>query len=155
MIRAPTLRRYTPALAAQCLLPDAPKLGKDNFSPPISSISFFSYQLSTRNAVTTDCNANDNGNAGCGVTSKDANSYGPNFNNNGGGWYAMERTSTYINVWFWPRNSGSVPAAVKNGASTADSSTFGTPFANFVNTQCDIPSHFGSHHIIINLTLCE
>lgn len=67
----------------------------------------------------------------------------------------MERSSTYIKVWFWPRNSASVPAAVKNGASSADTSTFGTPFADFVNTNCDIPSHFGSHHIIINLTLCE
>jgi len=104
--------------------------------------------------VATDCNAADNGNSGCGVRSSDSNSYGPSFNNNGGGWYAMERSSTYIKVWFWPRNSGSVPAGVKSGASSLDSSTFGTPFANFVNSQCDIPSHFGSHHIIINLTLC-
>lgn len=30
----------------------------------------------------------------------------------------------------------------------------GTPTALFVNNQCDIPSHFGAHNIIINLTFC-
>ncbi|KAF7981756.1 hypothetical protein HWV62_31813 [Athelia sp. TMB] len=46
--------------------------------------------------VGTDCNANDNGNAGCGVKSPDTNSYGPTFNADGGGYYAMERTTTSI-----------------------------------------------------------
>ena len=31
----------------------------------------------------------------------------------------------------------------------------GEPAALFVSDSCDIPSHFGSHNIIINLTLCE
>ena len=33
--------------------------------------------------------------------------------------------------------------------------TQGTPSALFVPDTCDIPSHFGSHNIIINLTFCE
>lgn len=30
--------------------------------------------------------------------------------------YAVERTSTYIKIFFWPRNSYSVPDEVKNGS---------------------------------------
>ncbi|QRV90795.1 glycoside hydrolase family 16 protein [Ceratobasidium sp. AG-Ba] len=102
----------------------------------------------------TDCNWQVNGNAGCGVKAPTTNSYGPSFNANGGGWYVMERTTTYIKVWFWPRNSATVPAVVKSGASSIDTSTFGTPFASFVNSSCDIASHFGPENIVINLTFC-
>ncbi|CAE6434589.1 unnamed protein product [Rhizoctonia solani] len=104
--------------------------------------------------TTTDCNWQVNGNAGCGVKNPLANSYGPTFNSNGGGWYAMERTSSYIKVWFWPRNSATVPQQVRNGGSSIDTSTWGTPFAAFVNNSCDINSHFGPENIIINLTFC-
>jgi len=37
-------------------------------------------------AVASDCNTAVNGNAGCGVQANKANSYGPAFNTNGGGW---------------------------------------------------------------------
>ncbi|KAG9124208.1 hypothetical protein FRC07_012404 [Ceratobasidium sp. 392] len=102
----------------------------------------------------TNCDAAVNGNAGCGVHAPTANSYGPALNAIGGGWYVMERTTTYIKVWFWPRNSGSVPAAVKSGASSVDTSTFGQPFASFVNSQCDIANKFKGNNIVINLTFC-
>ncbi|KAF8319716.1 hypothetical protein DL93DRAFT_110943 [Clavulina sp. PMI_390] len=129
--------------------PDASTL---HTSPGCTLPSSISGQTGT--LVSTDCNTADNGNQGCQVKSTNSNSYGPSFNNNGGGWYAMERTSTYIKVWFWPRNSANVPAGVKNGGSNLNTANFGTPFANFVNTDCDISSHFGPHHIIINLTFC-
>ncbi|KZP18053.1 glycoside hydrolase family 16 protein [Athelia psychrophila] len=103
--------------------------------------------------VGTDCNANDNGNAGCGVQST-ANSYGPAFNANGGGYYAMERTSTSIKVWFWARGSSSIPAQVSSGASSIDTSTWGVPTANFPNTDCNIANSFGPQNIVINLTFC-
>ena len=48
------------------------------------------------------------------------NSFGPSFNSAGGGWYAMERTDSFIKVWFWTRNAGNVPSDVKNGATTVD-----------------------------------
>ncbi|KAF8749919.1 hydrolase family 16 [Rhizoctonia solani] len=76
-----------------------------------------------------------NSNTGCGVRNPLANSYGPQFNANGGGWYAMERTKTYIKVWFWPRNSATVPAQVKNGSGSINTSSWGTPFAAFVNSN--------------------
>jgi hypothetical protein len=52
---------------------------------------------------TLDCNTADNGNAGCGIQATTSNSYGPSFNANGGGIYAMERTSSFIKIWFFPR----------------------------------------------------
>jgi len=108
----------------------------------------------TGNQVSTDCNANDNGNAGCGSQVNKANSYGPGFNNAGGGYYAMERTPNFVKVWFWTRNGGGAPSDVVNGASSVDTDNWGTPYALFPNTQCNIASHFAAANVIINLTLC-
>ena len=68
----------------------------------------------TGRTLLTDCNAFVNDNAGCGVADSRGNSYGPSFNQNNGGWFAMERTDSFIKVWFWPRN-GSPPSEVRNG----------------------------------------
>ena len=37
------------------------------------------------------------------MRSTSSNSYGPAFNRAGGGWYAIERTSESIKIWFWSR----------------------------------------------------
>ncbi|KAI0314134.1 hypothetical protein OF83DRAFT_1138228 [Amylostereum chailletii] len=108
----------------------------------------------TGTTTQNNCDTNVDGNAGCGVHSTGANSYGPAFNSNGGGWYAMERTNTFIKVWFWPRNSGSVPSDVSGGASSINTDNWGTPMAYFPNTSCNIDSHFNAANIIINLTFC-
>ncbi|KAF7314551.1 Glycoside hydrolase family 16 protein [Mycena kentingensis (nom. inval.)] len=108
----------------------------------------------TGTTIFTNCDANFNGNAGCSVGAGSANSYGPPFNANGGGWYAMERTDTFINVWFWPRNAGNVPADVKANSASVDTSAWGTPTANFPNTNCNFPEFFRQNNIIINLTFC-
>ncbi|OCH86677.1 putative laminarinase [Obba rivulosa] len=104
--------------------------------------------------TSTDCNANDDGNAGCGVRAPSENSYGPLFNTQGGGFYSMERTSDFIKVWFWSRSDGSVPSDLSTGASSVDTDNWGTPTALFPNTQCDIDEEFSENNIIINLTLC-
>ncbi|KAI9433326.1 endo-beta-glucanase [Lactarius indigo] len=101
-----------------------------------------------------DCNTAANGNAGCGAHVTDGNSYGPSFNANGGGWYALERTNSFIKVWFWGRGSGSTPAEVANGAGSINTDNWGTPDAYFPNAQCDIGAHFGPASIIINIDLC-
>nr|GAT48619.1 laminarinase [Mycena chlorophos] len=108
----------------------------------------------TGTVVSTDCNTADNGNQGCAVTSTAASSFGPTFNADGGGWYAIERTDTFINVWFWSRSAGGVPADVSTHGSSVDTSTWGTPTANFPNTSCDIEEFFNANNIIINLTFC-
>jgi hypothetical protein len=106
-----------------------------------------------------DCNAAVNGNAGCGVASGNQASYGRAFNNARGGHYVMQRTSTFIKVWFFAR--GTAPAEITNGNSQINpanwvnnihrrsnyssliSSSQGTPFAYFPNTSCNLASHFG------------
>ncbi|KAJ7639603.1 glycoside hydrolase family 16 protein [Mycena polygramma] len=108
----------------------------------------------TGTSLLLDCNTAVNGNSGCGVSAGTAPSYGPTFNADGGGWYAIERTSTFINVWFWSRNDASVPADVKAGNTAVNTDTWGTPTANFPNTSCDISEFFDANNIIINLTFC-
>ncbi|KAH9991442.1 endo-beta-glucanase [Russula vinacea] len=95
-----------------------------------------------------DCDANANANAGCGVHATAPNNYGPEFNDNGGGWYAMERTPMFIKIWFWPRDAGDVPSDVQNSSSSSiNTDAWGTP-------TCDIDSNFSPSNIIINLTFC-
>lgn len=38
--------------------------------------------------------------------------------------YAMERTSSFIKVWFWSRNDGNVPSDVKNGATNVNTDSW-------------------------------
>ncbi|KAJ7154022.1 glycoside hydrolase family 16 protein [Mycena crocata] len=108
----------------------------------------------TGTALQLDCDTNVAGNAGCGVKNVAGTSYGPEFNQNGGGWYAMERTNDFINIWFWSRGDSSVPADVVAGGSTVDTNAWGTPSANFPSTTCNLAEHFVAHNIIINLTFC-
>jgi hypothetical protein len=110
-------------------------------------------RVETGDPTLLDCDASANSNAGCGVHAAQPNSYGPAFNRIGGGWYAIERTPTFIKIWFWPRGS-TVPSDVFNGASSVNTDLWGTPTAYFPNTQCDINNKFGPANIIINLTFC-
>ncbi|KIK89907.1 glycoside hydrolase family 16 protein [Paxillus rubicundulus Ve08.2h10] len=120
-----------------------------NCSIPATGVN----QLGT--TISTNCDATVNYNQGCVVDfSEDGNSFGPNFNRIGGGWYAMERTNDYISVWFWERGDRSAPYDVISGAPHINTSKWGTPSAYFPNTDCDLASHFGPNNIIINLTFC-
>ncbi|KAI1787217.1 laminarinase [Ganoderma leucocontextum] len=101
----------------------------------------------------TDCNEYGP-TGGCGVQAPRASSYGPSFNAVGGGWYAMERTDTYIKVWHWQRNDADIPTDIRYGSLFIDTSSWGLPFADFPNTNCNMTTHFGPQNIIINLTLC-
>jgi len=76
-------------------------------------------------------------------------SYGTGFNAIGGGVYAMQWTSDYIRVWFFPR--GSVPADITTG--TPNPSAWGLPAAN-LQGDCDIDEHFQQHKIIFDTTFC-
>jgi len=88
------------------------------------------------------------------VRVNDGRSYGQEFNDNGGGWYALERTNSFIKVWSWSRSAGGIPSDVVNGAGSINTDNWGTPTAFFPNNNCNIPDHFGPHNIIINLTFC-
>jgi len=94
------------------------------------------------------------GNNGCGVQTDAPNSFGPDFNNIGGGVYAMERTNDFIKAWYWARNEASIPGDVSSGSNTIETDGWPTPFANFPNTQCNIAQFFGQHNLIFDLTFC-
>ncbi|KZT06239.1 glycoside hydrolase family 16 protein [Laetiporus sulphureus 93-53] len=102
----------------------------------------------------TDCDTYTDNNSGCSVQNPTDNSFGPDFNEAGGGWYAMERTADWVNVWFWTRDATDVPSDVSSGADSIDTSNWGTPIAYFPNTDCDIDSVFAANNIIFDLTLC-
>ncbi|KDQ07528.1 glycoside hydrolase family 16 protein [Botryobasidium botryosum FD-172 SS1] len=110
-------------------------------------------QPQQRSETGTPTSLDCQGNSGCSVRDTKSNSYGPGLNAVGGGWYAMERTSSQIIVWHWARNE-SPPADVRNGTSAVNTAAWGTPVARFVNNQCDVKSKFGPHQIVINLTFC-
>ncbi|KAI0026674.1 endo-beta-glucanase [Vararia minispora EC-137] len=108
----------------------------------------------TGSTTNTNCDAAANSNAGCGVRVSDGRSFGATFNNGGGGFYALERTASFVKIWFWARGSG-IPSDVLNGAGTVDTDNWGTPTAFFPSTPaCNIGAKFGPARIIINLTFC-
>ncbi|KAH8659418.1 concanavalin A-like lectin/glucanase domain-containing protein [Ilyonectria robusta] len=98
----------------------------------------------------TDCNAGE-ASTGCSQITTDNQNYGNGFNNNGGGVYAMEWTSDYISVWFFPRNY--IPASVQGD--NPDPSTWGLPIARFVGgSSCNMDAHFQNNHLVFDTTFC-
>ncbi|KAF5371146.1 hypothetical protein D9758_004177 [Tetrapyrgos nigripes] len=112
------------------------------------------YRFQKGETLATICDSSVNYNAGCGVSYSNQRSFGPGFNDNGGGWYAVERTDKFIKIWFWSRDDPTIPWDVKMGADIIFTDTWGIPEANFPDDMCDITRLFGDHHIIINLTFC-
>ena len=98
----------------------------------------------------TNCDANGPmGNQGCGVVSDSPTSIGPNFNQGGGGWYAVQRTESFIKVWQWSRDDPNVPNDVKNSLGSVSPSQWGTPTAHFVSDSCNLAQKFGPNKFII------
>nr|VWO97488.1 Succinate-semialdehyde dehydrogenase (EC [Ganoderma boninense] len=106
----------------------------------------------TGTSVGTNCDVAATGNAGCPVLDSSSKSFGENFNSNGGGFFAMERSSAGVKVWFWPRHASNIPSDVLDGATSVNTANWGTPMTDFPSTSCDMASHFGPHNIVINLT---
>ncbi|PCH33256.1 glycoside hydrolase family 16 protein [Wolfiporia cocos MD-104 SS10] len=101
-----------------------------------------------------NCDVDTDDNSGCNVANPTNDSYGPDFNAAGGGWYAMERTADEVKVWFWSRSDSSVPSDAATGASTIDTDNWGQPVAYFPNTDCALDDVFSANNIIFDLTLC-
>ncbi|KAK6343259.1 hypothetical protein TWF730_010855 [Orbilia blumenaviensis] len=103
----------------------------------------------TGTTLSTNCLNSTNYNMGCAVRGTPS-SYGAKFNDNGGGFYAMEWRTAGIRMWFFPRDQA--PSDIKSGK--PDPSEWGTASADFPSTKCDINSHFKNHRLIINISLC-
>lgn len=74
---------------------------------------------------------------------------GTPLNEKGGGVYAMERTSEFIKIWYFPRES--IPKSITNGK--PDTSSFGTPMAN-LQGPCDFEERFKPQKLVFNIDFC-
>lgn len=129
---------------------------------------------SNRNDSGTSYNADCANQPGCSVGFSAQNSFGPDFNRNGGGYFAMVRDTAPggrgISVHFWPATAGNnTPAALLNPplsylstfantsspAYSTQSIQWSNPAAHFPNSaSCNMENYFGRHNIIFDTTLC-
>ncbi|KAL5519765.1 hypothetical protein ACEPAG_1425 [Sanghuangporus baumii] len=101
----------------------------------------------------TDCSYLLNGNQGCTTSDPDPASYGEAFAKAGGGMYVTEYAESGISIWFFSRTS--IPDSLSGENVTSfDTSTFGTPTANWPNAGCDIETFFKPQNLVFDITLC-
>ncbi|KAI0078900.1 glycoside hydrolase family 16 protein [Panus rudis PR-1116 ss-1] len=96
------------------------------------------------------CDGNYAGNAGCGVTEWSRASYGPSFDAQGGGVFAMKWDDEGIAVWNFYR--AAVPKDIQEGNPTP--STWGLPVAVLLPEGCDPIKNFVNHSIVFDITFC-
>ncbi|KAJ7487626.1 glycoside hydrolase family 16 protein [Mycena galericulata] len=98
----------------------------------------------------TDCDGLNNGNAGCGITEWSRASYGPFFDEQGGGVFAMKWDETGIAVYSFYRSA--IPGDIIAGS--PDPANWGTPNAALAPATCDPLTYFVNHSIIFDITFC-
>ncbi|RDB28968.1 putative glycosidase C21B10.07 [Hypsizygus marmoreus] len=97
-----------------------------------------------------DCNGLINDNSGCGVIEWSRASYGPYFDAQGGGVFAMKWDENGIAVWSFYR--ATVPKDIVEG--TPDPSNWGVPSAVLEPDNCNPLQYFVNHSIIFDITFC-
>ncbi|KAF8314529.1 hypothetical protein DL93DRAFT_2167313 [Clavulina sp. PMI_390] len=100
--------------------------------------------------ISTDCFNNTNSNQGCIVQETKPNSYGTDFNANGGGGYAMQMDSTGIKIWWFPR--ASLPSDWTSNS--PNPSAWSSPSAFYPSSSCDVSKFFGPQQIILEIDIC-
>ncbi|OSD05799.1 glycoside hydrolase family 16 protein [Trametes coccinea BRFM310] len=94
--------------------------------------------------VGTNCATDQTGNAGCGITATQSNTFGVGFNDN------VQWIDSGISVWFFPRNA--IPSDISSGAPQPDG--WGTPMAHWPASSCNPAQFFSQHTAIFDTTLC-
>jgi len=97
-----------------------------------------------------NCDGNLPGNAGCGITEWSKASYGPFFEAQGGGVFAMKWDETGIAVYSFYRSA--VPNDITSGS--PDPANWGVPVASLAPDGCDPLTFFVNHSIIFDITFC-
>ncbi|KAJ6519845.1 glycoside hydrolase family 16 protein [Mycena sanguinolenta] len=95
-----------------------------------------------------NCDGNLPGNAGCGITEWSKASYGPFFDEQGGGVFAMKWDETGIAVYSFYRSA--IPNDIT--INSPDPSNWGVPVAALAPDACDPLTFFVNHSIIFVLT---
>jgi len=99
----------------------------------------------------SDCASAESNNGGCGQQATSlTNTYGPSFNSNDGGVYAMLWDESGVAVYFFTRS------AIPNDLTgmTPQPQTWGAPFARWPATGCNPFQFFQQHSAIFDTTLC-
>ncbi|CAK5270800.1 unnamed protein product [Mycena citricolor] len=99
-------------------------------------------------------NCNDTSASGCTVAETKPNSYGPGFNANNGGVFALQFDTAGVFMWFWPRNA--TPASIDQATpkQTMNLTDWGTPSASYPAAGCNISHFFAAQQLIVDITLC-
>ncbi|KIW79960.1 hypothetical protein Z517_06575 [Fonsecaea pedrosoi CBS 271.37] len=114
----------------------------------VSNDTEFSGELITPNC---DVNAPDQPmNAGCSIGDISNLTFGPEFNEAGGGVFATEWTADFIKIWFFPR--GTFPDDIVS-SHPAPSENWGTPNSLFQGSF-NIDDHFKNLQIVFDTTFC-
>ncbi|KZT02744.1 glycoside hydrolase family 16 protein, partial [Laetiporus sulphureus 93-53] len=108
--------------------------------------------VTTNNEPNLDCDSVDglNDNSGCGVVEWSRASYGPYFDEQGGGVFAMKWDVSGIGVWSFYR--AAIPQDITDGQPTP--STWGEPVAFLDASGCNPITNFVNHSIIFDITFC-
>jgi len=97
-----------------------------------------------------DCDGTLAGNAGCGITEWSRASYGPTFDAQGGGVFAMKWDENGISVWSFYR--AAVPQDIVQGE--PNPALWNTPTATLDPSACDPLKYFANHSVIFDITFC-
>ncbi|KAJ8076790.1 hypothetical protein AAF712_000405 [Marasmius tenuissimus] len=100
----------------------------------------------------TNCSNLANQNQGCITMDPDPKSYGQGFADADGGVFVTEMAKSGVSIWFFSR--ANVPSSLSTNASTVDTSTLGTPLANYPTGGCNIDQFFSPQSLILDITLC-
>jgi len=92
----------------------------------------------------TICDHDYNSNQGCNIVDPSIASFGPVFDQKGGGVFVMKWDSDSMDVWFFYRSA--IPDDILNGL--PDPSTWRTPSASLSSLRCPIDSYFWDHVLI-------
>lgn len=104
----------------------------------------------TGKILNVDCTSGGTSNIGCGIQDQSTNSFGEQFNKNGGGIFAHLWLDEGIKAWFFLR--GQIPKDIIDKQPNPDG--WGQPVAFWANTTCNIGQHFSEHSLTLNIALC-
>src|SRR5690606_27886935 len=88
-------------------------------------------------------------NQGCSIKDPEPKSWGKNFNDNGGGMFAMEWNKDFIKVWMFPRDRIPLDAIKGN-----PEPLYWGPPASIFEGDCIMDDKFFEHKIIFNVAFC-
>ncbi|KAF8224169.1 glycoside hydrolase family 16 protein [Tricholoma matsutake] len=106
--------------------------------------------VQSNNTNNLNCDGLVNGNSGCGITDWSRASYGPYFDAQGGGVFAMKWDEIDISVWSFYR--AAIPPDITQGS--PNPANWGVPSAVLQSNNCDLLSFFKNHSIVFDITFC-